>query len=48
MKLLGGPQRAVAVLLSAERDGDAHAAIGDFLAALGPVDALADRMAGTR
>ncbi|AJP74474.1 transmembrane protein EpsH [Sphingomonas hengshuiensis] len=47
-KLLGGNQAAVAVLLSAEQDGDAGGAIRDFLAAIGPVDALADRMAGTR
>lgn len=46
-RLLGRPQRAAAVLVSAEGDG-AHAAIGDFLAALGPVDAVADRMAGVR
>jgi exosortase A len=47
MKLLGGPQRAAAVLVSAERgEGDADTAVRDFLRALGPVDALADRMAG--
>jgi EpsI family protein len=47
MKLLGGQQRATAVLISAERgEGDADAAIRDFLKALGPVDTLADRMAG--
>jgi EpsI family protein len=46
-KLLGGNQAAVAVLLSAEQGPDgAQAAIGDFLSALGPVDAFADRMAG--
>ena len=47
-KLLGGDQAAVAVLLSAEQgpDDGAQAAIGDFLRALGPVDAFADRMAG--
>lgn len=47
-KLLGGDQAAVAVLLSAEQgpDDGAQAAIGDFLNALGPVDAFADRMAG--
>lgn len=47
-KLLGGNQAAVAVLLSAEQgpDDGAQAAIGDFLNALGPVDAFADRMAG--
>ncbi|MEI9928160.1 MAG: exosortase A [Sphingomonas sp.] len=48
-KLLGGRQRAAAVLVSAERgEMDADAAIRDFLKALGPVDALADRMAGAR
>jgi EpsI family protein len=47
-KLLGGNQAAVAVLLSAEQGSDqgAQAAIEDFLGALGPVDAFADRMAG--
>lgn len=49
-KMLGGSQAAAAVLISAEQDGDggAHAAIEDFLRALGPVDALADRMTATR
>ncbi len=48
-KLLGGDQRAVAVLVSAERKGqDARAAITDFLAALGPVDRAADRASGAR
>lgn len=48
-KLLGGRQRAAAILLSAERgEGNADAAIRDFLKALGPVDALADRMADGR
>ncbi|MDV3457051.1 exosortase A [Sphingomonas sp. HF-S4] len=47
-KLLGGNQAAVAMLVSAEQGGDAgaQATIRDFLTALGPVDALADRMAG--
>lgn len=47
-KLLGGNQAAVAVLVSAEQGPDAHAqaAIEDFVGALGPVDAFADRMAG--
>jgi exosortase A len=47
-KLLGGNQAAIAVLLSAEQGSDqsAHAAIQDFLGALGRVEALADRMAG--
>ncbi|MEZ0242377.1 MAG: exosortase A [Sphingomonas sp.] len=50
VKLLGGEQRAVAVLVSAERGGDfdADAAVRDFLASVGPVDALADRMSGSR
>ncbi|WP_448661027.1 exosortase A [Sphingomonas sp. CJ20] len=49
-KMLGGNQAGVAVLLSAERDGegDADAAIRAFLAGVGPLDALADRMAGVR
>lgn len=47
-KLLGGNPAAVAVLLSAEQAGGGDAAIRDFLAAIGPVDALADRMAGIR
>ena len=48
-KLLGGRQRAVAVVVSAERgEGDAGVAVRDFLAAAGPADALADRMAGER
>ncbi|UZK66496.1 exosortase A [Sphingomonas sp. M1-B02] len=46
-KLLGGNQAGVAVLLSAEQPG-ARGAIDDFLKVLGPVDAFADRMAGTR
>jgi len=47
-KFLGGPQRAVAVHLSAEvlPGHDPRAAIERFLAALGPIDALADRVAG--
>jgi exosortase A len=44
-RLLGGPQRAVAVLVSAEEPG-ARASILAFLKALGPVDRLADRAAG--
>ena len=47
-KLLGGPQRASAVLMSAEA-ADGTAAIADFRAALGDVGGLADRLAtGTR
>jgi exosortase A len=48
-RLLGGPQRAAAVLVSAEApaDGvDPRPAIDDFLRALGPVDRLADGAAG--
>jgi len=49
VKLFGGQQRAVAVLISAERGGfDSDAAIRDFLKAVGPVDMLADRLSGTR
>jgi exosortase A len=47
-RLLGGPQRAVAVLVSAEAPGagtSARPAIDAFLAALGPIDTLADRAA---
>jgi EpsI family protein len=42
VRLLGGPQRAVAVLVA----GESRPAIDDFLAALGPVAPLADRAAG--
>lgn len=44
-RLLGGSSRAVAVLVSAPEPG-ARAAIDAFLAALGPVDRLADSAAG--
>ena len=49
-KLLGGPQRAVAIHVSAEatRGRDPRAAIARFLAALGPLDKVADRAAGLR
>jgi EpsI family protein len=49
-KMLGGDQAAAAVLVSAEQDADgrAHAAIEDFLRALGPVNVFADRMTGAR
>ena len=49
VRLLGGPQRAVAVLVSAAAPGaesDARPAIDDFLRALGPIAPLADRAAG--
>ncbi|HEV2818818.1 MAG TPA: exosortase A [Allosphingosinicella sp.] len=42
VRLLGGPQRAVAVLASSE----SREAIDAFLAALGPIAPLADRAAG--
>jgi len=48
-RLLGGRQHAAAVLVSAPAPAagvSARPAIDDFLAALGPVDALADRAAG--
>ena len=48
-RLFGGPQRAVAVLVSAPapaRGVSARPAIDAFLAALGPVAPLADRAAG--
>ncbi|AMO71610.1 exosortase A [Sphingorhabdus sp. M41] len=49
-KLLGGPQQAVAILVSSEtkRDESPRIAIDAFLADLGPVDKLADAMAGLR
>lgn len=42
VRLLGGPQHGVAVLVS----GASRSAVDDFLAALGPVERLADRAAG--
>ncbi len=48
-RLLGGPQRAVAILVSAEvpADGsDPGPSIQSFLSSLGPVDGLADRAGG--
>jgi len=50
-RLFGGPQRAVAVLVSAEAPGaglSARPQIDAFLAALGPVDRFADRAASGR
>ncbi len=49
-KLLGGNQQAVAVLISAEKVDEAGpaAAMDDFRKALGPIDKLADEMAGLR
>ena len=49
-KLLGGPQQAVAVLISSEtkREASPRISIDAFLADLGPVDKLADAMAGLR
>jgi exosortase A len=49
VRLLGGPQRAVAVLVSAEAPADGlspRPAIDSFLAGLGPIAPLADRAAG--
>jgi exosortase A len=49
-RLLGGPQHAVAVLVSAEEGTDganARPAVDAFLSALGSVGALADRAAGS-
>jgi exosortase A len=51
VRLFGGPQRAVAVLVSAQApaaETSARPAIDDFLRALGPVAPLADRAAGLR
>lgn len=45
VRLLGGPQRAVAVLVSAE-EPSARPALDSFVRALGPVERLADRAAG--
>lgn len=50
-RLLGGPQRALAVLVSAEAPGtglSARPQLDAFLAALGPVDAAADSIADGR
>lgn len=50
VRLLGGPQRAVALHLSAEvlPGQDARAAIEAFVAAAGPIDRLVDRVATGR
>jgi exosortase A len=45
-KLLGGSPLAVAVLVSAHGGPEARAAAEDFVAAAGPIDQLADRVAG--
>lgn len=48
-RLLGGPQRAVAVLVSSQARAaadDPRPAIDAFLAALGPIEPIADRAAG--
>ena len=49
-RLLGGDQHAVAILVSAEQRSDepAMVSIEEFVADLGPVDKLADEMAGLR
>lgn len=49
-KLFGGPQAAVAVLISAPivAGGDAKGAMSRFVVALGGVDAIADKSAGIR
>ncbi|HEY9093170.1 exosortase A [Parasphingorhabdus sp.] len=49
-RLLGGNQQAVAVLISAEKVDEAGPgrAMNDFRRALGPIDKLADEMAGLR
>jgi exosortase A len=49
VRLIGGPQRAVAVLVSAEAPGEGESprpAIDAFLSALGAIAPLADRAAG--
>jgi exosortase A len=49
-RLMGGPQRGVALLLSAEKRGrdDPRAAIADFVAAAGSLDTIMDQAAGMR
>ena len=49
-RLFGGPQKAVAILVSARADaaGEARPAIDSFLSALGPVAPFADRIAEKR
>lgn len=49
-KIFGGPQQAVAILVSSEtkREESPRISIDAFLADLGPVDKLADAMAGLR
>jgi EpsI family protein len=49
VRLLGGPQRAVAVLVAADAPADGlspRPTVDSFLRALGPVEPLADRAAG--
>jgi exosortase A len=49
VRLIGGPQRAVAILVSSEAPGEGESprpAINAFLSALGPIAPLADRAAG--
>jgi hypothetical protein len=48
-RLTGGPQRAVAILVSAPQPADGvsvRPALDAFVRALGPIDRLADRAAG--
>jgi hypothetical protein len=46
--LIGGSQRAAALLVSAEDRQGGRAAVDRFLAALGPVPAVIDRVAAGR
>jgi EpsI family protein len=49
VRLLGGPQRALAVLVSGEQPADGSSvrpALDAFVRAVGPIDRLADRAAG--
>lgn len=49
VRLLGGPKRAVAIIVTAPRTmpgQSARTSIDDFLASLGPVDKVADRLSG--
>jgi exosortase A len=50
INIFGGPQQAVAILVSSEtkREASPRISINAFLADLGPVDKLADAMAGLR
>ena len=46
-KLTGGPRRGVALIVTAPGERG-RAAVDSFLARLGPIDRLADRLAGQK